>query len=54
MGHRRNSRIWVFYPLRHAYREKGEKVKNECDSMFEGEEKRHDEEWIRLDQLNKK
>lgn len=50
MGHRRSSRIWVLYPLRRAYKEGGEK--NECDSMFEGEEKRHDE--IRLDLLSKK
>jgi NADH:ubiquinone oxidoreductase subunit C len=40
MGHRRSSRIWVVYPLRRAYKEGGEKEKNECDS----EEKRHDEE----------
>jgi len=43
MGHRRSSRIWVVYPLRRAYKEGGEKEKNECDSMLEGEEKRHEE-----------
>ena len=43
MRHRSDSRVWVLYPLCGAYKGRGEKEKNERDSMLEGDggKKRH-------------